>query len=187
MDDNSQQNLDTTARTATDSPRIYVACLASYNSGVLHGTWIAAGKDPHDIHADIQAMLAQSREPIAEEWAIHDFEGFHGVRLAEYESIEKVSDIANLIAEHGQLGADLISHCDSSDAAREALDDNYQGSFASPADWAEQLLADSGDLAQIPERLRGYFDFESYARDAELSGDIFVIEVDRQHHVFWSR
>jgi antirestriction protein len=187
MDDNSQQNLDTTSRTATDSPRIYVACLASYNSGVLHGAWIAAGQDPDDIHADIQTMLAQSREPIAEEWAIHDFEGFHGLRLAEYESIEKVSDIANLIAEHGQLGADLISHCDSSDAARESLDDNYQGSFDSPAAWAEQLLEDSGDLAQIPERLRGYFDFESYARDAELSGDIFVIEVDRQHHVFWSR
>jgi antirestriction protein len=115
----------------------------------------------------------------------HDFEGFHGLRLAEYESME--TDIANLIAEHGQLGAELISHCDSPDAAREALDDNYQGSFDSPAAWAEQLLDDSGDLAQIPERLRGYFDFESYARDAELSGDIFVIEVDFQHHVFWSR
>ncbi len=180
---NGNKNL----RPATDSPRIYVACLASYNSGILHGAWIAADQDARDIHAEIQSMLAKSPEPVAEEWAIHDYEGFHGSRLAEYESIETVADIANLIAEHGQLGAAALAHCDSPAAAREALSDSYQGAFDSPADWAEQLLEDSGDLAQIPERLRGYFDFESYARDAELSGDIFVIEVERQHHVFWSR
>jgi antirestriction protein len=173
---------------ATESPRIYVACLASYNSGILHGAWIAADQAPDDIHAKIQSMLAKSKEPVAEEWAIHDYEGFHGRRLAEYESIETVAHIANLIAEHGQLGAELLAHCDDSpEAARAAISDGYQGAFDSPAHWAEQLLEDCGDLAQIPERLRGYFDFESYARDAELSGDIFVIEIDRQHHVFWSR
>jgi antirestriction protein len=181
--ENGNENL----QRATDSPRIYVACLASYNSGILHGAWIAADQDPDDIHAEIQSMLAKSREPVAEEWAIHDYEGFHGRCLAEYESIETVADIANMIAEHGPLGAELLAHCDSPEAAREAVNDNYQGAFDSPAHWAEQLLEDSGDLAQIPERLRGYFDFESYARDAELSGDIFVIEVDRHHHVFWSR
>jgi antirestriction protein len=171
----------------TDSPRIYVACLASYNSGILHGAWIDADQDPADIHAEIQAMLAKSREPVAEEWAIHDYDGFFSHRLGEYESIETVADIAGLIAEHGEVGAELISHCDSPAAAREALDENYRGAFDSPAAWAEQFLEDTGSLSQIPEPLRGYFDFEAYARDAELSGDIFVIEVDHQHHVFWSR
>jgi antirestriction protein len=170
-----------------DSPRIYVACLASYNSGILHGAWIAADQDPDDIRAEINAMLAKSRQPVAEEWAVHDFEGFHGHRLAEYESIEAVAEIAKLIAEHEELGAELLAHSDSPESAREALTDNYQGGFDSPAAWAEQLLEDSGDLAQLPERLRGYFDFEAFARDAQLSGDIFVIEVDGQHHVFWSR
>ena len=27
-------------KTVTDIPRIYVACLASYNAGILHGEWI---------------------------------------------------------------------------------------------------------------------------------------------------
>lgn len=172
---------------ATSSPRIYVACLSSYNSGVLHGAWIDAHQDPSDIHAEIQTMLSKSREPIADEWAIHDYEGFFGYRLGEYESIETVADIAALIAEHGELGAKLISHCDSPAAAREAIGESYQGTFDSPAAWAEQFLEDTGSLSQVPEHLRGYFDFEAYARDAELSGDIFVIEVDHQHHVFWSR
>lgn len=92
-----------------------------------------------------------------------------------------------MIAEHGQLGAELLAHCDSPEAVREAISDNYQGAFESPAYWAEQFLEDSGALAEIPGHLRGYFDFESYARDAQLSGDIFTIEIDREHHVFWAR
>jgi antirestriction protein len=181
------ENSSMNRQAATDSPRIYVACLASYNSGVLHGTWIAADQDPDDIHTEIQAMLDRSPEPGAEEWAIHDYEGFHSVRLGEYESIENVANIANFIAEHGELGAALIRHCDTVDAAREAMTENYQGSFDSTAAWAEQLLEDAGDLAQIPERLRSYFDFDSYARDAQLSGDIFVIELGGSNHIFWSR
>ena len=30
----------------TTSPCIYVACLASYSSGILHGVWIAADQIP---------------------------------------------------------------------------------------------------------------------------------------------
>jgi antirestriction protein len=32
----------TTAATLTTEPRIYVACLAAYNNGNLHGAWIDA-------------------------------------------------------------------------------------------------------------------------------------------------
>ncbi|MCG8594183.1 MAG: antirestriction protein ArdA, partial [Kiloniellales bacterium] len=42
---------------ATDTPRIYVACLAAYNAGHLHGCWIDAIQDAEDIQDDINAML----------------------------------------------------------------------------------------------------------------------------------
>lgn len=58
-----------------DTPRIYVACLASYNAGILHGRWIDA-TDAEVIHEGIEDMLSESQEPIPEEWAIHDYEGF---------------------------------------------------------------------------------------------------------------
>jgi len=35
--------------TATDTPRIYVACLAAYNAGKLHGEWIDADQDAEAI------------------------------------------------------------------------------------------------------------------------------------------
>lgn len=58
------------------APRIYVACLAAYNNGILYGKWIDADQDADSIRLEIQIMLAGSPVPRAEEWAIHDYEGF---------------------------------------------------------------------------------------------------------------
>ena len=49
-----------TARTPDPDPiRIYVACLAAYNNGHLHGRWIEV-TDEAAIWQDVQAMLAAS-------------------------------------------------------------------------------------------------------------------------------
>lgn len=41
--------------------------------------------------------------------------------------------------------------------------------------------------AALPENLRGYFDYEAFARDAELGADIVSIATrDGQVHVFWA-
>ena len=42
-----------------DCPRIYVSCLAAYNSGYLHGMWIDATQDPDDIYDDIEWLLSR--------------------------------------------------------------------------------------------------------------------------------
>lgn len=47
----------------TNTPRIYVACLASYNAGRLHGAWVDADQDPDDIEREVWAMLRKSPEP----------------------------------------------------------------------------------------------------------------------------
>ena len=83
------------------TPRIYVACLAAYNNGRLHGRWIDADQSVDEIWSEVQAMLAASPEPGAEEWAIHDYEGFGALRLSEWESFERVSAIAAGIEQHG--------------------------------------------------------------------------------------
>jgi antirestriction protein len=58
---------------ASDSnPRIYVACLAAYNNGYLHGAWIDADQDTDQIRDEIAAMLARSPVEDVEEYAIHD-------------------------------------------------------------------------------------------------------------------
>lgn len=55
-------------------------------------------------------MLRASPIPDAAEWAIHDYEGFDGVRIAEYAGIDDVVEIAAFISEHGKLGAELITY-----------------------------------------------------------------------------
>lgn len=59
--------------------RIYVADLAAYNNGKLHGVWINATDDLDAIREQVNQMLAASPEGFAEEYAIHDHEGFGGV------------------------------------------------------------------------------------------------------------
>lgn len=167
------------------TPRIYVACLAAYNNGHLHGQWIEAS-EPGEIWEKVRAMLAASPIPEAEEWAIHDHEGFEGARLSEWASFETVCELASFVAEHGELGAKLYGHfCDNLDEARAQFED-YAGEHKSLGDFAAQLYEDLG--TQIPEALQYHIDWDGLGRDMELGGDVFTIELGfEQVHIFWSR
>ncbi len=168
------------------TPRIYVACLAAYNNGYLHGAWIDADQDADQIRDEIAAMLARSPIEHAEEYAIHDYEGFEGVSISEYAGIDSVALIAKFIAEHGALGAGLLEQFGGDmDQAETALQDCYHGQFASLADYMEELTTES---VTIPEALRYYVDWEGMARDADMSGDLFTIETAHgEVHVFSNR
>jgi antirestriction protein len=176
-----------TTKEPFSAPRIYVACLAAYNNGKLHGEWIDATQDVEDIREEIQAMLRSGPEPGAEEWAIHDHENFGKVSIDEYEDLERVSRAALLIEEFREVAAEVIDYFGGLrhlDEADEALRERYRGLWADMDDWAENLLQELGDWEKIPENLRNYIDLKSYARDMEISGDIFTIETDRGTHVF---
>ncbi|MXW76076.1 MAG: antirestriction protein ArdA [Acidimicrobiaceae bacterium] len=75
-------------------PRIYVASLSDYNNGHLHGRWIAAAQSPQRIYEEIHQMLATSPTLGAEEWAIHDYEGFAPHEIYETEDISTISQFA---------------------------------------------------------------------------------------------
>lgn len=182
-----------------DTPRIYVVSLHDYVSGRHHGAWIDASQDPDDIFDDIQDLLDRSPsnrrqgrqvavpkpKRVAEEWAIRDYEGFEGLSLGEYESIEDVAAAAQLIEEYGAKAGLIISHAgglDYVDDAREILEGRYMGSYEDLESWAMEHLEDA--LDSLPEELQGYFDYESYGRDADLGGSIFTVEADGELHVF---
>ena len=174
-----------TAPALHSRPRVYVACLAAYNNGCLHGTWIDA-TTPDDIMDAVRAMLAASPLPDAEEWAIHDYEGFEGAHLSEYASFETVCGLADFITDHGKLGALVHRHFgDDLEQARAAFED-YAGCHRSAAEFAEQLHRDTG--TEIPTSLEYYIDWQALARDMELKGDIMVFETGFEDvHVFWTR
>jgi len=170
-------------------PRIYVASLSDYNAGRLLGRWIDANQSVEKLHADIREMLAESKEPPAEEWAIHDYEGFGGLQLAEYASMEDVAGLAKGIEEHGRVFAELTNHfggLSGLEEARKYMEEGYRGEYESIGDYVEQLLEDCyGDvLRALPDFIRYHIDRDGIASDMEMGGDIFIIEVGRAAHVF---
>jgi antirestriction protein len=160
-------------------PSIYVASLSDYNAGRLHGTWIDADQSAEDLQAAINEMLAASPEPGAEEWAIHDFEGFGPLRLGEYENIEHVAALARGITEHGPAFAAFANFVGlDGNELLASFEDSYLGHWESTTAYAEDWLDAAGldhmlDEA-VPSSLRPYVqvNVEALARDMEIEGSI---------------
>ena len=174
------------------SPRIYVASLSDYTNGVLHGTWIEAAQDEVDLQQDVINMLKCSPSPIAEEWAIHDYDGFGALRLEEYESLKDVARVATGIGQHGPAFAAWASLVGIDSERLDDFDSAYMGEWESGAAWAEESLDDLGLLEPfmdaLPPMLRPYvrIDFEGYFRDLVANGDISVVEkAEGGMYVFW--
>ena len=176
----------------TEKPKpeysIYVACLAAYNNGYLHGAWIDATQEPEEIEAEVQAMLAMSPVPKAEEWAIHDYD-LGGVSISEYESFATVSAIAKAVEEHGSAFAAYIGHVGIEYSAQDwnvtvnNFQEAYRGEFPSMADYAEELYSDVCNMREIPEWLLAHIDWESVGRELEI-GDMWSAESSSGVYVF---
>ena len=164
--------------------RIYVACLAAYNNGIPHGRWIDVTLGEDHVREQIAQMLKASPIENAEEFAIHDYEGFEGAQICEYSGIAEVCAIAEFIEENGVLGGKLIDHYGDLDDAREALDDHYAGCFKSVSDFAQSITEET---TEIPENLSYYIDYEAMGRDLEIN-DVLAIETGFEDvHIFWRR
>lgn len=170
-------------------PRVYVACLASYNRGILFGRWLDAAQEADELREEIRLMLEDSPIPNAKEWAIHDHEGFSPLTVGEYENLTNVTQAAKLITDHREVAAHVlldVGGFGEHKTAREALENLYIGAYDSVSDWVEELL-DEGVYGPINQKLRAYIASDRLARDLELSGDIQSFEVAAQVHLFWSR
>jgi antirestriction protein len=156
-------------------PRIYVASLADYNAGRLHGSWIDAAQDLDSVQGAIDAMLKGSKEVIAEEFAIHDFDGFGPWKPDEYEQIETVIDVAHGIAQHGLAYAAWRVWTPTSEAA--AFEQDYLGQWPSIEDYAEDLADDLGlKITVEPESFEAYVRLDVAAFAGDLAMDLHVAE-----------
>lgn len=197
-----------------DTPRIYVACLASYNAGTLHGKWIdASGGD--EIRAEVAEMLRQSPYPnvaiscpdcptdaaqcpertcmagnpcvhecptckgrgkvaSAEEWAIHDYEGFGGLKLSEYESFDTVAELATLIEEHGPAYVAYRDYVGAGFATASGFEESYQGNHEDEEAFGAQLYEDMyGDPGESDHPLASYLHaaVDRWSHDLFYGGD----------------
>lgn len=210
----------------SDAIRIYVACLASYNNGRLHGAWIDCdGQSADELQAAVNAMLRASPYPnvtrrqcadcehiqdaragddecdecggalgepfpSAEEWAIHDHEGFAGL-IGESTSFSDVADIAEALADDDKrvgliwlmrdCGADLAEALRLCDDVRTFQSDAHDLA----AEYAADLVADaySDALESLPDFIRNRIDYEGIGRDLLLGGDVATFELDGERYL----
>ncbi len=176
-------------RETPEPPRIYVASLSDYNNGRLHGAWLDAAQPVEKLHEQVHEMLERSPEPLAEEYAVHDYDGFRGYQPAEYDSLSRVSKIANGIVEHGPAFGAWAEHCDEEDGQLDRFDEAYRGEWASLVGYVDELLDDLGAsdvLEQVPAWLQPYvqLNVEALARDMELGGDVWSTPAEEGVYVF---
>lgn len=182
--------------TANEHNRIYVASLSDYSAGILHGVWIdlanCSGED--EVWEAIRAMLADSptartEGAPAEEWAIHDFEGFAGLRVHEGESIGALWEAHELLEslDDPEAFTDWLAYERSagiSEVTQENIDafqDAYRGWYHNEREFAEELVDELGILSgNADDLLSRYFDYEAFARDLFIS-DYYMTDAG---HVF---
>ena len=162
--------------------RIYAACLASYNSGILYGKWIdVAGAMVDEIRDSIKEMLKKSPMADAEEYAIHDYDDMPD--LGEYSSLEKIYLYSMLVrgaedygCNQDEVRAIVDNYNGNIDDAEKALE-SALGIWDSWRDYAnehaDELLACEGQESFVSR----YFDYEAHARD--LAHDYTVLDVQR--------
>ncbi len=163
--------------------QIYIASLADYNAGILHGAWInLEGLNTDDIHERIKDILktsliaAKYGQP-CEEWSIHDYE-LSGIRISENEDLETIVEIVECLEEHGEAFAIYYKDVDDLETAQSCFDEAYQGHYDTFLDYATEIF-DELYAHAIPENLRYYIDYEAFARDLQAEG--YFIE---SGHVF---
>jgi len=169
--------------------KIYVACLASYNNGILHGEWIEATSDAGAMRKQVDAMLKASPSPDAEEFAIHDTDGID--LASEYVGLQAVADKIALIEEFenefGDDAAEVIEAFEGCFGIGQATDagrvrDAYCGQYESALDYAYEFVNSTGMLHDVPESLRMYFNYEAFARDLFIKN----VSMGIDGHVFHS-
>lgn len=175
--------MNTTTHTTT-SPRVYVGTYSKYSDGSIEGKWLDL-EDYSDKEAFLEACAELHADESDPELMFQDFEGIPEGMISESHIDDDLWDWINLDDDDKSLLAvyrDNIDTAGTLEDAREA----FEGIYESAADWAESFIDECGMLESMPENLRGYFDYESYARDCGYDGMSFIEVSYHEVYVFRS-
>lgn len=161
----------------SDTPRVWIGCLAAYNGGELHGEWVNA-TDVDELQEAAARVIKTSPGDFPEEIFLADNEGFGGL-IGEYENLERVAELGTAIEEHGPAFLAYVGlgiHGSDAEVSElvDGFEEAYQGEHDSETDFAYSIVDDLGMLSEVPDSIAMYFDFEKYGRDLFLDGYTFT-------------
>lgn len=163
--------------------RVYITDLEAYNNGHLVGSWYALPMGEEELAQAIQDELQKGQKICKhthkhEEYFISDFECDY-MKINEYDSLDKLNEIAQKmeeLEENEKTAVKLMLEnyiVNSMDEAIENLENMTCTGESSIEDIAYNYIEESGVLQNIPESLRGYFDYEALGCDMEINGSYF--------------
>ena len=148
--------------------KIYVADLACYVAGNLHGVWIdLENMDLDSVQEEIEEMLKEGHAKYSsetllekhEEYAFHDYEDTP-TKFEEYEKLEYLIDVQETIDRFDVESVEASFDLGLYDELRS--NSGSFGVYESEIEFAENWIDGSGDLPKSYER---YFDFEQFGTD----------------------
>lgn len=157
--------------------------LGKYNEGELVYTRLVLPATTEEIYAAYDE-IGVADGTMYEESFISDYEtDINGLEIREYASISDLNELAEELENFDEyeleaFGAMLEYGYATDEALKKVQDGDYMyySGCCSMAEVAEQYADEIGLLANIPDDLRYYFDFEAYGRDMEINGHF--IETD---------
>lgn len=181
-------------RNAADTPRAWVGCLACYNAGRLVGECfdgVEAGEaTPEDVHSGRvectcpRSALLTTHDPECpvpsagarhEELWVFDHEGYGALIPGECSPAEaqaKAEELAVLPQGERAAFAAYAGYVGAEYADVEGFREAYAGEWESALDYAYAYVEDTGMLHGVDDTIARYFDYQGFARDLELGGDI---------------
>lgn len=158
--------------------KIYVTNLRKYNEGQIIGEWVSLPCE------GLEEVLNKISNNGNDELFISDYEtDINGLKVAEYEDILQLNEIAEEIEEmrEDELIA-LQAYLEQYNDIEQALEEVRQGNYTiyydcdDMSDVAYQVVNESGLLDGVPETIKGYFDYEAYGRDIDIEGTFIQVD-----------
>ena len=177
-------------KASNDIPMIYIADLAAYNAGMLRGEWIEVEPYPEDrLTADRISELLEEWD--AEEYAVHDHQGFPPGFVTEHPNLEALEFWAELVEHDEELAWAYSAIIDDAHGLdpwewKQDMQDRFLGSADSATDYAAELVETSG---YIQEDLPWWIavDYTATARNLALHNSEIFIRVKGTVYVFNGR
>ena len=155
--------------------KIYVASLEAYNQGRMVGDWVTPS-DYSDFEKFNNAIQVATK--YADEVAVHDYDGIN--LNNEYPDFEDLYEFCKALADTDEHMHEVIiayaenAYEDLNPDIITKAEDYYVGTYSSFQEYADDY-ANEILLSNADDFIKGYFDYESHARDLEY--DYMICDV----------
>lgn len=162
--------------------KIYVGTYGKYNAGSIKGEWLDLD-DYNSKQEFIDACYKLHADEHDPELMFQDWEDIPSSFISECSLDERTWDWLSLDEDERKTVSAYLDEVDQScdiDSALEAFD----GEHDSEEDWARDFWEQTGMTSQLPEFAQNYIDYQGFARDASIGGDITFVNQGRRVKAF---